>query len=284
MWVTRSMFAALCPTCSTSWPVSVTISPSTAAFVPGQRRVVRGYFSPRKFSMTSSSPFTETFIGKWAATTFIFASTPTVRPPARLRTCAAQVLSNDCERFRSAGILRRSVTEPPPTVSSMTSDGNGRSTVPRGPFAANLPGRTTNDTPAGTSMTSRVRSVSVDIGQQPTSDLEFPRFLVRQHATVRGKDEQAEVLGGEEPCLVPFEAVVRNRQSGVDDPAGVDPPREPDVVLPTPARRDERELLDVVVFAEDPQHLGDQLRRRGELDVRLSVPGGVPEGDQRIVQ
>src|SRR5208282_1630465 len=125
------------------------------ALVPGTRLEERGCFSPRKFSMRMWFSFTWTFIGKCAATTFSRASTPRVREPARFRTWAAHVLRSDCERLRCVG--RRSVSV----------------------------------TPFGTSTVSWPRSGSVDIGEQPTSDLELPGLLVGEDAPVRGEDENA---------------------------------------------------------------------------------------------
>src|SRR5208282_477490 len=168
------------------------------ALVPGTRLEERGCFSPRKFSMRMWFSFTWTFIGKCAATTFSRASTPRVREPARFRTWAAHVLRSDCERLRCVGRRSVSVSFPAWNARSRASEGNGRSTEPSGPFAFRRRWATVNVTPFGTSTVSWPRSGSVDIGEQPTSDLELPGLLVGEDAPVRGEDENAEVLGGEE--------------------------------------------------------------------------------------
>src|SRR5208282_4079543 len=283
MRVARSTFAALWPTCSTSFPVIVTISPSTTAFVPWSRWVDRGCFSPRKFSIRSSSPRTWTFIGKCAATTFRRASTPWVRPPAMFAMWAAHVRRSACERFRWDGSRSSRETSVPWTVSTRASDGNGRTIVPSLPFARSVRPSTVSVTPFGISTVARPVS-SVDIGEQPPPDLQLAGVRVGEDATVRGKDEQTEVLRRQESRLVALETVVRDRDARLDDPAGVDPPGERDVVLPAAARGDERELLDVLVVAKDPEDLSDQLRGRGDLDVRLSFPVRVANRDERVVQ
>src|SRR5271170_2535594 len=101
-------------------------------------------------------------------------------------------------------------------------------------------------------MTMWVRSASVDIGEQPTSDLLLARLAVGDDALVRGEHEESEVPSGEEPGLVPLAPVAGHGDPGFDDAAGVDAPRQLHVVLAPAAVGDEGELLDELVLAEDP--------------------------------
>src|SRR3989440_435679 len=100
MRVASSMFAAVCPTASTSGPERRTWSPFTSTFVSPTIRVLRGNFSPRKFSMMNSGPFTVAFTGKWLYTIFISYAYPSVTPTIMLRRWAANVPTSAPSRRR----------------------------------------------------------------------------------------------------------------------------------------------------------------------------------------
>src|SRR5580658_702079 len=254
MWVARSMFAALWPTCSMSIPSSTTKSPSTRAATPGTSGAFRGCFSPRKFSMTRVESLTATFMGKCAATAFIFASKPFVTPSRRFFVWLSQVWSSAWARFRLAGIESVRVTWPPEVATRSASWGNPREAVPRGPLTDSVgPWRVTL-TPAGSGTSTWSRSASsVDIGEKLPSDLELAGLGVAHDALVRRQDENAEVLGRQEAGLVPFDGATSHGDAGLDDAAGVDPAREGHFVLAALPGRHEGEVLDVLVLAEDPE-------------------------------
>src|SRR5579871_5120933 len=247
------MLAQLWPTCSTSTPLRTTNSPSTWASTPGTSGAVRGCFSPRKFSITRVESFTETFMGKWAATAFIFASKPTVTPAIRFLTWLSHVWRSACACRRFAGSRSTSLTLPAVT-------------------------------PAGTGTVTRSLRASVDIGEEPPSDLELPGLGVAHDAPVGRKDQETEVLRRQEPRLVPLEGAPPDREPGLDDAAGVDPAREGDLELPAPAGADEGEVLDVLVLPEDPEDLADQVGGGGQLDLPLPVPVRVAEGHEGVVE
>src|SRR2546425_673635 len=91
MRVACSMLAAVWPTASTSGPVSTTASPFTSTFVSPRILVFRGNFSPRKFSMMNSEPFTVALSGKWLYTIFISYVKPSLTPATMFRRWAANV-------------------------------------------------------------------------------------------------------------------------------------------------------------------------------------------------
>src|SRR6202140_2366016 len=254
------------------------MSPSTDALTPRVGAAVRGNFSPRKFSMSSGSSFAWTFIGKWAATTFIFASKPCTTPPTRFPTCRSQVWSSAFAFLRLGGIFNVRTKPSFVTAKSIASVGNGRTTVPRGPFAVIVRSPVFRVAPFTRGTMTRLRSASsVDIREQLPPDLEFAGLGVAHDALVRRQEKETEVLRRQEAGLVAFDLPAAHREPGLDDPARIDAPGERDVVAPTASSGYERELLDVLVLAEDPQYLADEVRRRGEKDVSLALLVGVAD-------
>src|SRR5579863_6491124 len=206
------MLAQLWPTCSTSEPLRTTNSPSTWASTPGTSGAVRGCFSPRKFSITRVESFTETFMGKWAATAFIFASKPTVTPATRFLRWLSQVWRRACAFRRFGGNRRTSSAWPGETARESASEGNFRWVVPFGPFTWSATPSSLTVTPEGTTTRTRSLRSSVDIGEEPPSDLELPGLGVAHDAPVGREHQETEVLGGKESRFVALQHAPADRQ------------------------------------------------------------------------
>ncbi len=105
--------------------------------------------------MTRVESFTETFIGKWAATAFIFASKPRVTPATRFFTWLSQVWRSAWAWRRFGGRRSTSSAVPGATTSVSASDGNFRWVVPFGPLTVSAVPSSFTVTPLGTTTVTR---------------------------------------------------------------------------------------------------------------------------------
>src|SRR5580700_8404602 len=112
--------------------------------------------------------------------------------------------------------------------------------VPSGPFAVIVRRPTVTVTPFGiATVTLSRRLSSVDIRDDLPPDLQLAGLRVVHHALVGREDQEAEVLGRQEPGFVRLELAAPHGEPRLDDAAGVDPARQRDVVLPAATVRDE---------------------------------------------